>query len=55
MINRIQLIAQAAKRVQSEQQSKQLKLSGIVRQAVMLSDREYTDKKSVDSVRELMF
>lgn len=54
-MNRLQLIAQAAKRVQSENNSQKLKLSGIVRQAVMLSDREYTSKKDVDSVKELMF
>lgn len=54
-MTRLQLIAQAVKRVQSEKQQQSLKLSEIVRQAVMLSDREYTSKKDVDSVKELMF
>ena len=55
MVNRIQLIAQAVKRVQSEKQQQSLKLSGLFRQAAMLSDREYTSKKDVDSVKELVF
>ena len=54
-MNRLQLIAQAANKVKSENNSKKLKLSGIVRQAVMLSDREYTSKKDIDSRSELVF
>lgn len=54
-MNRIQLIAQAAKRIQSEQQRQAIKFEGVARQAVMLSDREYTHKKSVDIVKELVF
>lgn len=54
-MNRLNVIAQAAKRVQSENYSQKLKFAGIVRQAVSISDREYTSKKEVDSVKELMF
>lgn len=55
MINRLNVIAQAAKRVQSENNSQKLKFAGIARQAVSISDREYTDKKSVDTIKPLMF
>lgn len=53
MQNRIELIKKLALQVQS----KQLSLSGIERQAVMLADLEYVtiDKKVVDSVSELDF
>ena len=54
-MNRIQLIAQAAKKIKNENNSQKLKFAGIARQAVMLSDREYTSKKDVDSRSELVF
>lgn len=54
-MNRLQLIKNASKRVKSEKQQQSLKLSDLFRQVAILSDREYTSKKDVDSVRELMF
>lgn len=54
-MNRLNVIAQAANKIKSENNSQKLKFAGIARQAVMLSDREYTSKKDIDSVRELMF
>ncbi len=54
-MNRLNVISQAANKIKAEKQSKQLKLSGIVRQAVSIADREYTSKKEVDSRSELVF
>ncbi len=50
---RLQLIKNAVKLVQAEQQS----LQGLERQAIMLSDREYvsTTKQADNSVTELDF
>ena len=51
--NRLQLIAQAAKLVQSENNKS---FKGIERQVIMLTDREYVNsKKEVDNVTELDF
>lgn len=55
MVNRLQLIVQAANKIKTENNSQKLKFAGIARQAVMLSDLEYTSKKDVDTVKELMF
>jgi hypothetical protein len=55
MVNRLSVIAQAANKVKSENNSQKLKFAGIARQAVMLSDREYTSKKDIDTIKPLMF
>lgn len=55
MINRLNVIAQAANKIKVEKQSKQLKFAGIARQAVSISDKEYTSKKEVDNRTELVF
>lgn len=53
--HRLNVIAQAAKKIKSENNSQKLKFAKIAKQAVMLSDREYTSKKDIDTRSELVF